>query len=545
MKNTKKQKKIYRLKDISIDEIVNSYLYYQHTGTFDGIKLEFIPSVYSHDPQPKVLNESNYRKKKTTILAEKFVYLIHLIRNRQIANGGGFVPFSSVVLEQIFGKDYSRMIQTLLKMELLTCDSYYKIGEKSYGFRFYDTVRFTYTLENQSYLSKYSEKAHKLFQLQTNKDELQARKTLNNDILYNRYNESLRMLRLTYSTECEQYLTLHTYLNHLSRDYHYYIKDYYLNNTPSITSIDKNNRIYSVATSTPRVIKPFLNIKISCDIHNSHPLLFNSILFDYYDISLSLRKTISTLIDTLNIPPHNVRRNIRKTLINNNIKRDEIANIPTDVLAYIYITSKGVFWDSILPDDSQLMRTDIKVLMFAEVFYSKKLTTRGQKYAKLFKAKFPNVYKVVRKQKEADRTKLANDMMKLESKLFHEILMKLYNKRYRVISIHDAIVVLDVKANESCSVEVVKDIICKVYASQGLHPDVSTDYYGKDYVDKVLGNEAKANTLIEDFMQKLSEQVKQEDEDAIKLSDKIDRCEIEVIPNSDYTDIILHSLKFR
>ena len=169
MKNTKKQKKIYRLKDISIDEIVNSYLYYQHTGTFDGIKLEFIPSVYSHDPQPKVLNESNYRKKKTTILAEKFVYLIHLIRNRQIANGGGFVPFSSVVLEQIFGKDYSRMIQTLLKMELLTCDSYYKIGEKSYGFRFYDTVRFTYTLENQSYLSKYSEKAHKLFQLQTNK----------------------------------------------------------------------------------------------------------------------------------------------------------------------------------------------------------------------------------------------------------------------------------------------------------------------------------------------------------------------------------------
>ncbi|MDE5723498.1 MAG: hypothetical protein K2H99_04855 [Paramuribaculum sp.] len=545
MKNTKKQKKIYRLKDISIDEIIKSYLHYQYTGTFDGIKLEFIPSVHSHDPQPIILNEGDCRKKTITILSEKFVYLIHLIRNRQIANGGGFVPFSSVVLEKIFGKDYSRMIQTLLKMELLACDSYYKIGEKSYGFRFNDTVRFTYTLENQYYLSKYSDKAYKLFQLQTNKDEIQARKALNNDTLYNRYNESLRMLRLTYSTECEQYLSLHTYLNNLSRDYHYYIKDYYLNNTPTITSIDKNNRIYSVATSTPRVIKPFLNIKFSCDIHNSHPLLFNSILFDYYDISLSLRKTISTLISTLNIPSRNVRRNIRKVLIYNGIKRNEIANIPTDVLAYIYITSKGVFWDSILPDDSQLMRTDIKVLMFAEVFYSKKLTTRGQKYAKLFKAQFPKVYKVVRKQKEADRTKLANDMMKLESKLFHEILMKLYNKRYRVVSIHDAIVVLDVKANESCSVEVVKEIICKVYASQGLHPDVSTDYYGKEFVDRILSNEVKANTLIEEYKQKLSEQVKQGDKDAIKISDKIERCEIEVIPNSDYTDIVLHPLKFR
>ena len=39
-------------------------------------------------------------------------------------------------------------------------------------------------------------------------------------------------------------------------------------------------------------------------------------------------------------------------------------------------------------------------------------------------------------------------MMKIESELFGKILVELYAKKFKVISIHDAIVVLDVKQNE-------------------------------------------------------------------------------------------------
>ena len=98
-----------------------------------------------------------------------------------------------------------------------------------------------------------------------------------------------------------------------------------------------------------------------------------------------------------------------------------------------------------------LLRSDIKVLIFREVFYSKKLTTRGKEYAKMFAKEFPNIYKIVRELKRNDRTKLANDMMKIESELFGKILVELYAKKFKVISIHDAIVVLDVKQNEKCT----------------------------------------------------------------------------------------------
>ena len=40
---------------------------------------------------------------------------------------------------------------------------------------------------------------------------------------------------------------------------------------------NKDKRIYHILTSTPRELKYFLNIKYIVDIHNSHPILFNSI----------------------------------------------------------------------------------------------------------------------------------------------------------------------------------------------------------------------------------------------------------------------------
>lgn len=543
MKSASKHKKIYRLKNISIDEVVKSFQTLNAEGKLSDYEMNTIPVVGINMTASDITYKSDDTNKHLSTLTDKFIYLIHLIRNRQIANGGGFAPFHSVVLEKIFGKDYSKMIRLLLKLNILQCDNYYQIGQKSYGFRFSDGVEFTFSYENPNYLSKYSSKAKKIFQNIQLQTEQENRKQLGNDSFFDRYNKSLSLLKLTHIDECREFLSLHNFINEHSKNYYYNIVVSYTSETPTITTIDRNKRIYSIATSTPRIIKPFLNIKFSCDIHNSHPLLFNSILYDYFNISFSLRKRISLLFNTLNISPYNVSRIIRKRLITNNIQKDEITSIPNDVLAYLYITSIGKFWDCIIPSDctdSFLLRSDVKVWMFAEVFYSKKLTTRGQKYAKIFKKQFPNVYKVVRKQKQEDRTRLANDMMRLESELFHQVLTKLFNKRFKVISIHDAIVVLDVKANSKCTVEVVKEIIQSVYNDKGLSPDISTDTYD---ATSALANEAITNRLIQSFMLNLEEGIAENDEECIELKSKLESCEIELLPNHDYTDVLIHPLR--
>lgn len=156
-----KQKKIYRLKNISIEEVVKSFQSFNAEGKLIRCELESIPLVGINMPAPQISYKKDSTNKYTSILTDKFAFLIHLIRSRQIANGGGFAPFHSVALEKILGKDYSKMLHLLYKLHLLQCDDYFQIGKKSFGFRFDDEVEFTFTYENANYLSRYFNKANK------------------------------------------------------------------------------------------------------------------------------------------------------------------------------------------------------------------------------------------------------------------------------------------------------------------------------------------------------------------------------------------------
>ena len=53
-----------------------------------------------------------------------------------------------------------------------------------------------------------------------------------------------------------------------------------------------------------------------------------------------------------------------------------------------------------LDEFKRLLRSDIKVTLFREVFYSKTLTTKGKDFAKSFKKKYPSVYKLVKESKK-------------------------------------------------------------------------------------------------------------------------------------------------
>ena len=496
----------------------------------------------------RVKDEKKVIVKRENLLAKKYEFLIHTIIKRTLNNDNGIANLHSSILQNVFGKDYKKMLDNLYKMGILYSDGYYSLSEKTYGYYFVPNVKFKYTLRPSSYLSDYDAKLNKCLLPYQNQEEQDNKQRLDNDYLYSRYNDSLKYLKLQYIDEAVSFVTSHIFPSDKSNDYYVRVIDRYLDGDFHITSIDDNKRIYSIATSTPRLLKPFTNIKYTLDVHNSHPLLFNSILISYYNIPTSLMDRIYPIYEkiyTSNVESHNVRRFLRKSLIESNISGCDIKDIPTDVLFYMYLTSMGLFWNVAIPnniiEEKGLLRSDIKVLMFREVFYSKKLTARGKEYAKIFAKEFPNVYKVVRESKKDNRTKLANDMMKLESELFGKILSELYSKKFKVISIHDAIVVLDVKQNEKCTEEIVKEVMTDVYKRYGLYPNISVDYYGKECMENLMKKNMLLKELITDYISQLKELAENGDEDAVATLKKIENGDYDFYLDTD-NKLKLHPL---
>ena len=532
MKNSLCTKKIWGLKDYPIETIVSNYIKIENSyGLYSKSAPVIKPKIQLPNAPLSETDESRDERiivKREKLLAKKYEFLIHTIIKRTLNNDNGVAYLLSTVLQNVFGKDYKKMIDSLFKMGILESDGYYDIGLKSYGFFFNPSVRFTYVLRPSLYMSDYEDKLTKyLSPYQTERDKSNMQR-LGSEYLYTKFNDSLKYLKLLYPDEAKSFVSTHIFPCQRSNDYYVRVLDRYLDDDFTITSIDNNKRIYSIATSTPRLFKPFLNIRYSLDIHNSHPLLFNSILMRYYNIPLSLMDKIYSIYEQLymsNVEPHNVRRFLRKALKSNDIEKEEIKDIPTDVLYYIYLTSMGLFWNVAIPNEivkgKGLLRSDIKVLMFREVFYSKTLTVRGKEYAKMFAKDFPHVYKVVRESKKDDRTILANEMMKIESELFGKILVELYAKKFKVISIHDAIIVLNVKQNEKCTEEVVKGVMTKVYRAYGLHPDISVDYYGKECMERTMEQNMLLKELITDYVSQLKGLAEEGDEDATTTLKKI------------------------
>ena len=166
----------------------------------------------------------------------------------------------------------------------------------------------------------------------------------------------------------------------------------------------------------------------------------------------------------------------------------------------MYHTMKGNFWEYFLEyfkDDHDLTRHEekerrgeIKKILFAKVFYGGQTkiyqNDKNKQWAEAFRDKYPNVWRIIvwYKQtlheetigtKEEGKKVLSWLLMRVESRIFTNILQKLFNKRgLVVISIHDAIVVLkDNKIGE----EKIKEIMIEEYAKYGLIPTLSVDRY--------------------------------------------------------------------
>ena len=79
--------------------------------------------------------------------------------------------------------------------------------------------------------------------------------------------------------------------------------------------------------------------------------------------------------------------------------------------------------------------------------------------------------------KKESKGNLANKMMAFESKLFASILKRCFERGWCVVSIHDAIEVLNVQENEHLDIDELKDIMMEEYEKVGLFPTVSIDVF--------------------------------------------------------------------
>lgn len=479
----------------------------------DFFKYHSIENKIEYENYLILAGEENKLKQPQFISTrDKLAYLIHIVARNGYVNKDDEIKIpqiklSSKILQDIIGKDYNLLINTLYKNRVLSGDRTVFIKGKSSR---------TYFINPEFYNQVFCEiSSNKKVERYINKTNELLDKGYDNP-LFHQYNKCLSKIKLInkdgaliyINSKIDKAITEQNEdgINHykrLSNNYLYCIGDNYIK-----LIRDSNNRIYHILTNTNRDFRQFINIKFLIDICNSHPLLLNKLLLDYYNIN----DTIYDIINNISYnnmewqyPLHNVSNKSLKGLINNIIKKGEFANLnlPKDVIHYIIMTSRGQFWHYLLErckdqgldmiEGVKMKKHELKKVMFAEVFYSNihevSFINRNKEriikhYAKLFKKIYPNVFKIINHNKpKGNEKELSNNLMKLEAEIFYKILEKLYKKRgLDCINIHDAIIVLST-SNKKYKKEDIEKVMLNVYHSYSLFPTLDFKDYSLNNTD--------------------------------------------------------------
>ena len=549
-KSTKKQN-IFSLKDISIDNVVEKHIALLEERAKPQRVITNFQDVTCDNTfmaQYETVQGKSKAIPRKLILHEKYTFLIHkLIKRCRNNKEGDFTRFSTKVLQATLGAVYKDMLNTLVAMNIIRIANEYIPTIQARLIEFNSNLSVTSEMRYNVAVDKYNKKMEQELKKYEKEQLEEIRSEMGNE-LYDNFIKSLNLLHLTHETEAKDYLNRHKFMSAKSKEYFSYILEEYKKKDFKILSVDRNLRIYSILTQSPRIFKNFTNIKFTCDIHNSHPLLFNKIIIDKHNLDNNILHILYNNINNIDNSLYSVGKQLRKLLINNNIQECKIENVPNDIWEYIYKTSKGVFWDDFtdLNEFKRLLRSDIKVTLFREVFYSKTLTTKGKDFAKVFKKKYPSVYKLIKESKKNDRTFLANQMMRIESDIFRSILTKLYAKKFRVLTIHDAVIVLDVKANTKCNPKLVQSIIGKEYQRIGLFPNSSVDYYSTENVAKELQQEEQdlklINELIENFRVIANDEAHPKYQSSKEIIEELEKGTAEIYINHKTNQFVWHPL---
>lgn len=457
---------IKQLSKIDVREIIERHAERITKNHYELLNPEDITTDGSFEPRYRVIEGKPCPRKN--MLIPKYMFLIHLIIEKCSADKDGFAYLPTSKYEPIFGRQFYEMLHTLEDMKIISM-GYYQNGVNSRPI----------TL-NDWHIEEVDTKNRKVIELAKEvekKTKSERAEYIADDDFSVKYNASLEQLSLNHEKAMEY---TNNKLDKYTHRYNYYLHSisHFTKDRMRIISVDKNGRIYHPLTNFPRDLKQFTNIHYSIDVHNSHPLMVNHYLINYYNINKDIIKIINE-IEIGNINNHNECKQLCKDLKQNKLWKDMVKGIPSDVLLYIITTSKGIFWD-ILSKLTGVDRHEIKGNSFQEIYYGRNRSTRGKAFGKVFVELYPHVWSVLRKLKKADDG-LANTMMQVEARIMKDILNALYGKGYMVASIHDAVIVPICEENKDFDKDVAVSLMKKVYARYGLYPTLDVEDYTNMY----------------------------------------------------------------
>ena len=486
---TRKLKKIRfaYLTDHSINEIVNAHIKYV---TEDDMEMT-LEKVDDGDAEQKrfpsykevwkVINTNTNPAPRKAILTPKYQFLIHVIIMRcRRRNGACRLDYS--FFTELFGKVFGDMLHNLSRMGIIYLSEKYTVGQKSrlielldWNIDFYDNID---NLIIRNYIKKLENHLDKLKKDNDKKIE----ETLGKNFTKT-YNKNLSKLELVKKDEAIEYVNNRNYISKVQEQYYKSSIEDFDNKKCFILNIDKRGRIYHYLTNCPRLIRGFFNLKFDVDIANSQPLLFCNFLIKKYSIKDDVIQNLINIDNNL-LLNNDIESNYNyykgkllcKILKKSDLWVHDFDYIPSDVLLYIYSCSKGLFWDDFVDTFAELDRGEVKENLFREVFYSHSRTLKYKKYGKVFADIYPSVWNLIKEMKR-DAEQLCDKITKVESELFHGILKECFKRGWAVVSIHDAVVVLDVETNRGINEDELVEIIMNKYSKIGLIPTLHIEKF--------------------------------------------------------------------
>lgn len=481
--------RLYKLINVSIDALVDKCIEITTRPIVKVIDADGVTSD-SHSESP-ILETKIKPAPRRAILYQKFLFLVHLIITRCSASKDNRIQLHSERLKNVLGNDYHLLFETLGEMGVITMTTGYVVGEhcRLVSLRDWSVhIEPTINLKVGEYISKWDRLTNDAVAEYNNGNDIELEVKIvdgkaqvvrkdekiiseQEKWLYAMYNDSLSYLNLRVSKDdaIEYINTL--FSNRDSHKYHHCVYNIlsFNNKNIKIASIDKQDRIYHYLTNLRKDLKSLFNLKFQLDIANSHPLLLCRLLIIKYGLDYKILEIIYNKERVEVCDLHNVSEQLYNEL------QDKGLNIEKDIIRFIYACSKGMMWDELNNSFPEYSRDEIKSNAFALIFYNPRNIARYTEFGKKFMSVYPSVYAAIEETK--DKTKLPHLMMRIESTLMRRILTRCYQQGWKVISIHDAIVALDVPDNNGLEPIAIKCIINNVYREVLLHPTIHYDEF--------------------------------------------------------------------
>lgn len=464
------------LTDVNLDDVISRHI---ELVTSPKVHYEWVGEGKPDDrwgvcmgEYAAIVDKEGKRPPRKAILIHKYKFLIHSIIMRCRASKDNSVQLNYSRYVKVLGKAYGDMLYTLKDLELIHLSNTYTMGKSSRHISL-NNWNIGFVLDSNIKVIEYADRLRQTY-IESIKEYASKG---DNSTFIKRYNECLSKLELVNKTDALEYIEGRKPSFNSPHSYNYYrsrIEDFNKDDL-LVSSIDSNGRIYHYLTNLPKSLKGFFNIKWQLDIANSHPLLFSYYLIKEYNINNDIILFFKSLQYNNIIEYHNKGKQLRKLLKNNNIEAQDAKTLPNDVLLYVFSTMKGRLWDDFVEIFKTMDRSEVKSTLFKQVFYSHSTTTRNREYAKQFAQMYPNVWHSIRLMKKASKGNLSHKMMAFESKLFGAILRQCYEKDWCVVSIHDAVIVLDVVENEHLDIDELQGIMSQEYERCGLYPTISIE----------------------------------------------------------------------